>query len=291
MVRRHRLILLDFSQIVLANISVLVARNEVLEEKMLRHMILNSIRSNRKKFKDKYGEMVICCDGANIWRKKVFPYYKANRKKSREASKMDWKYIFEVLDKVRDEIKEHMPYAVVRVEGAEGDDVIATLASEWSIEGINNLNNILIVSGDKDFVQLQKFKNVDQFDPVNKKFVKSFNPERSLRELVIRGDVGDGVPNFLSQDNSLAMGIRQKPIVSKKLAEWLDNDPETFCDEDMLRNFRRNEMMIDLSKTPSEIKTAILQEYSSQTGKNRSKVLKYFVNNSLSNLMDVISEF
>ncbi len=268
-----------------------LTKSDDLEEAMIRHMILNSIRAIYKKFKGEYGELVICCDGPASWRKTYFPYYKANRKKNREQSTLDWKTIFEIIGKVREELKAFMPYRVIHVNSAEGDDVIGVLAAEWSNELINNNNKMLIVSGDKDFGQLQKFPNVDQYDPVKKVFIKIRDPYKTLKEHIIRGDVGDGIPNFLSNDNCLVVGERQKSIMAAKVLDWLDKEASEFCDENMFRNFKRNETLIDLSKIPLELKNNILAAFENDNGRNRSKIMKYFIENKLSNLMDVISDF
>ncbi len=275
----------------LSNLMMSLTKNEEPDEAIVRHMVLNSLRAYNKKFSGDFGELVVCCDGWNFWRKKIFPYYKANRKKDRESSTLDWKKIFTILDNVREEIKEFLPYRVVRVAEAEGDDVIAVLASEWSTELINNNNRMLIVSGDKDFAQLQRYPNVEQYDPVQKKMIVVHDPARKLQEQIIRGDTGDGVPNFLSKDDCLVVGERQKPIRSDKVLEWLGQEPDDFCDEAMLRNYRRNEILIDLSKVPEEVRSDVLRVFEEEKGKNRSKLMKYFVDKRLNNLMDFISDF
>lgn len=285
------MILVDLSQVMLANLMQSLNKNEDPDEMIVRHMVLSSIKSYKKKFGGDFGELVLCCDGFAFWRKKWFPYYKANRKKDREASTLNWKLVFSILNSIRDEVKEFLPYRVIRVDEAEGDDVIGVLASEWSNELINNNNRILIVSGDRDFVQLQKYPNVEQYDPVNKKFVRVDDPYSALKEKILRGDVGDGVPNFLSSDDCLVMGVRQKSIMATKVKEWLKQEPEEFCDEQMLRNYRRNEMLIDLSKRPDFIREKVLYEFDQQFGKKRDKMLKYFVEKKLNNLLDYISEF
>jgi 5'-3' exonuclease len=285
------MILVDLSQVMISNLMMSLTKNEEPDEDMIRHMVLNSLRSYNVKFKNTYGEMVICCDGFSFWRKKWFPYYKANRKKDRDKSVLDWKMIFTYLNNIRDEIQKFLPYRVVRVDDAEGDDVIAILASEWSTELINNNNRILIVSGDKDFGQLQRYPNVEQYDPVNKRKIEVKDPDAQLKEMILRGDVGDGVPNFLSKDDCLVMGVRQKPIQAAKVKDWLKQEPEDFCDEEMLRNYRRNEMLIDLRMVPEPIKKAVLSEFDRESGKNRQQMMKYFVEKRLKTLLDVISDF
>jgi 5'-3' exonuclease len=260
-------------------------KNIKIEEDLVRHMVLNSIRSYKVKFAEKYGNIVIACDDKNYWRKQIYPYYKANRKKDRDASELDWNAIFEVLNKIRDELKEAFPYKVIQVPHAEADDVIATLVKEY-----HNQEKILIMSGDKDFSQLQKFPNVDQYSPVLKKWIKCDNPELFLKEHIIRGDAGDGIPNFLSNDNVFVMSERQSPISSKKLQGWLLHEPEEFCTETMLRNYKRNQMLIDLECIPEDIKKEVLEQFVQQQ-KDRSKLFNYFIQYRLKNLMENINEF
>lgn len=257
-----------------------------LDESMLRHMVLNSIRSNVVKFRSEYGEMVIACDNFNYWRRQLFPYYKANRRKAIEKSELDWKTIFESLNRIRSEIKEFFPYRIIEVETAEADDIIATLSARFS-----NHEKILILSGDKDFVQLQRYKNVSQFDPVRKKKISHADPLAYLKEHILRGDAGDGVPNFLSSDNCLVVGERQKPITKIKLEKWLNLQPEKFCDENMLRNFKRNEQLIDLEKIPVDIKEKIVTMYDNYELNPRNNLYKYFMKNNLKYLLENVGDF
>lgn len=284
------MIILDLNQVMISNLLMNVKTSSEIEEDLVRHMILNSIRAYNKKFSPEYGELVIACDDKNYWRKKLFPYYKANRKKNQEKSTLDWFKIFEILNKIREELKEFFPYRVIQIDSAEADDIIATLVIE-NDNKILTTEKILILSGDKDFIQLHKYANVKQFDPVRKRFITHKNPKSYIKEHIIRGDAGDGIPNFLSPDSCLVTGMRQKPISSKKLEEWLKKDPEEFCDEEMFRNYKRNESLIDLSMIPSEIKEKVVSQYESQDGKKRDKLFNYFVKNRLKNLMEAIGDF
>ena len=281
------MIIVDLNQVMISNLMMQIGshKNIKIEEDLVRHMVLNSIRSYKVKFTEKYGNIVIACDDKNYWRKQIYPYYKANRKKDRDASELDWNAIFEVLNKIRDELKEAFPYKVIQVPHAEADDVIATLVKEY-----HNQEKILIMSGDKDFSQLQKFPNVDQYSPVLKKWIKCDNPELFLKEHIIRGDAGDGIPNFLSNDNVFVMSERQSPISSKKLQGWLLHEPEEFCTETMLRNYKRNQMLIDLECIPEDIKKEVLEQFVQQQ-KDRSKLFNYFIQYRLKNLMENINEF
>lgn len=259
---------------------------EQLDENFLRHMILNSIRGYVKKFSGDYGELVIAADAGNLWRKKEFPYYKALRAKNREESDLDWNSIYASLEKIRNEIKEHFPYRVIHIDTVEADDIIGTLAIKYG-----SSEPVMILSGDKDFIQLQAYPFVKQYNPVHDKPVTHNNPEAYLKEHIIRGDGGDGIPNILSEDNCFMLKIRQKSIFQKKVDEWLKQEPEEFCSPEALRKFYRNEKLIDLSKIPDDIKELIYNEYNNESGKTKKNLLKYFMDNRLKHLLDNISDF
>jgi 5'-3' exonuclease len=288
------MILIDLNQVMISNLMMQVNSNasNPIDENMVRHMVLNSIRMYNVKFKDEYGDIVICCDDKKYWRRDYFPYYKAGRKKDREASPFDWNMIFETLNKVRDEIKEYFPYKVIQVDKTEADDVIATLTHKFGVPLKNSTTEkILILSSDKDFMQLQKFANVEQYSPMGKKFLRTNNPEAFLKEHIIRGDRSDGIPNFMSSDDTFVVEARQKPVTEKKLNKWLEEEPESFCDEVMLRNYKRNELLIDLSKIPTEYQEKILDAYENTPKRGREKLLNYFIQNRMKQLLEHIQEF
>lgn len=283
------MILVDLNQVLISNLMQQINSNPKikLDEDLIRHMVLNSLRSYTKQFKQKYGSIVICCDSKKYWRREVFPFYKSNRKKDRDASALDWTSIFEILNKIRDELKEYFPGRVIEVEGAEADDIIGTLAVRASAN-----EEVLILSSDKDFVQLQKYPNVSQYSPILKRYIQTDNPQQYIKEHIIRGDRGDGIPNFLSADNTFALGERQKTINSKKLAEWIAKSPEEFCTNDtMLRGYKRNQMLVDLDYIPENIRTKIVEAYDNAKVGSKQKLMNYFIEKRLRNMIEVLDEF
>jgi len=282
------MIIFDFNQVAIANLMEQIGSSKTaVDESLVRHMILNTIRTYVKKFKVEYGpDVIIACDNKKYWRREIFPYYKANRKKSRESSGHDWNSIFECLNKIRDELREHSPYKVIEVDTAEADDIIAVLAMRNSAT-----EKIMILSSDKDFAQLQKFPNVEQYSPILKKFIKEPLPSAQLKQLVIRGDKSDGIPNILSKDDVFVEGVRQKPITEAKIINWMNQKPEEFCTEEMLRNYNRNEILIDLTRIPENLKQNIIDTYESSKGRTRQEFMNYMVANRLKNLIEVIDEF
>jgi hypothetical protein len=286
-------ILVDFNQIAISNLMISLKMGHIneVEEPMLRHMILNSLRFNRNKFFKKYGELIICCDGRNTWRKDVFPFYKQNRKKTRSASGYDWGKIFDILNTIREELDEHFPYKVIHNDRAEADDIIAILAKQLKTQ------KVLILSGDKDFMQLQKFDNVDQYSPVQKKFLRAKDPKEFLFEHIVRGDVGDGIPNCLSKDATFVTeGARQTPVSQKRLEEWMQAGKVNYKNGDI--GFDRNQRLIDFDYIPEDICDEIFSQYekakplhSEDELAARRGLLNYFVKNRLSKLMENLQEF
>jgi 5'-3' exonuclease len=293
------MIVIDFNQTAISNLMAEVGgRKDIdIDVPLLRHMILNSIRGYNQKFGAKYGEMVIACDNRNYWRRQEFQYYKAGRKKAREESGLDWKLIFEALTMIREELHTYFPYKVIDIDGAEADDVIAVLA-EWSQSNdtetllFTEPKPFLILSGDHDFIQLQKWKNVHQYSPIQKKFIKpDISPEQYIFEHIIKGDKGDGIPNVLSADDSIVTGTRQKSIMQKKMDIWFKDKDQMPQDIEFAKNYERNKMLVSFDHIPVPVKENIIHSYVGQPNKDKSKLLNFFIQNKMKNMMELIEEF
>jgi len=283
------MILIDYSGISIAPIAMGACRWD--DENLIRHMILNTIRMYRTKYGKKYGEVVVIADGGGNWRKDVYPEYKGKRSKSRDKSKIDWDIAFKNIGKVFDELGENFPYKTIRQWGCEADDTIAEIV-KWTQE-FGNYEEVMIISADHDFKQLQKFSNVSQYSNTQKKAVTSNNPRQDQMEHFLSGCSGDGVPNVLSDDRVFVEDRRQTPLSAKKKAALLE-DPKALGDE-VYRNFLRNKKLIDLteeSECPDSVKLEIINTFNSQDrNDNRNKVLKYLINNRCRLLLEHVGEF
>ena len=279
------MIIVDINQIMISNLMVQInGRNAVeLSENLVRHMVLNSLRAHNKKFRKDYGEMVIACDSGKVWRRQAFPNYKAGRKANREKSEHNWELIFDILARVKDEIKTFLPYKVIELETAEADDIIAVLCRRIK-------EKILILSGDKDFIQLHN-ERIRQYNPVLNKFVgKDENPSLYIKEHILRGDRSDGIPNVLSDDNVFIEGRRQIPLSKKKVESWVNEVVPTFTEEQQ-KNYERNRQLIDLNCVPKELEDKINREFENIEVATRDKILNYFITKKLKTLIEVIDEF
>ena len=292
------MILIDYSQVAISNIAVQLAMSKdknILSIPMVRHMILNSIRGYVHRFRNDYpGEVVICVDGPDPWRRDIFEQYKAKRREGRDNDDKDWESVFGLIHTIKEELRDNFPYKVVQLDKVEADDIIATIIKRTCKKWFNE--KYLIISGDKDFQQLQKYPNVFQYSPIQKKFIETDSPQEYIYEHILRGDTSDGIPNFLSPDDTFVNRIKQKPVAKKKLAGWIDslmrgNDPQDFCNEYHYRNYQRNQRLIDFDYIPDDIETDIYNEYEKVTVQSRSKILPYMIKNDLKELIGKIEEF
>lgn len=291
------MILLDLQQSVIAAFMVAMDSGPKggpgavdVEIGIFRHIALNLIRNINVKYRNSYGELVLCADSSSNWRRDVFPFYKANRKKSRDASFIDWDKLFAALDILKDELRDNFPYRFVKVDRCEADDIIGVLARQAT-------GPTLIVSGDGDFGQLHRFAPaVRQYDHVRKREIIE-DPGKSLKHKIIRGDTGDGVPNFLSDDDTLVTeGKRQRPIKATQEEAWLEMTPEEIwaSTKDPVtakRNWERNQTMVDLTKTPDDLVVAIMDKYNVKPTSDRTTVFAYLVQSGLKRLLQDVQDF
>ena len=298
------MIILDYSQIALSNI--LPFQNDIKRQSpaeirnLIRHATLSTIKSYKKRYSKEYGELVIACDGNNYWRRQVFPHYKAMRKVNREKSDLDWKSIFDALAELRQDLIEYFPYKVLHVESAEADDVIACLAKYSQSNGLiqeglfEEPQKVLVVSSDKDFIQLQKYKNVKQWSPMQKKFVTGSQKEVAeyTIEHIVKGDSGDGIPNILSKDDTFILGERQKPFSSKRLPEFYEKGIEACKNDEEKRNYQRNQQMVNFEFIPENLYNNIISSYEATKPKgDKMTIMNYLIKHRCNLLLDDLEEF
>jgi 5'-3' exonuclease len=283
------MIIIDFNGIAIS--SVIVNRIEIKED-MIRHFVLNTIRKYNKQFRKEYGQMVIACDSSS-WRREVFPEYKYRRRNDRkdEKSDIDWTEVFRIINGIREDLAANFPYIVLHEDRCEADDIIGVMAE--STQDFGRGEPVMIVSADKDFIQLQKWNNVKQYSPMTKKFIKEDNPVTYITEHIFKGDSSDGVPNILSPDNTFVDNIRQSPVTKKKIQAWIDgiDDLKSVMDEETYRNYCRNKKLIDLSETPNDLRENIINSYDNTKPAHKMKVLNYLIKNRMKMLIESVEEF
>lgn len=280
------MILIDFSQVIFSEALDFYSKsNEQIEMPLLRHLALSKIMDLKNKFKKYSDEIVICLDGQNYWRKQIFPYYKQQRKLQQEKTKFDWDSFFENFNQLKQEFKDNLPFKIIEVESAEADDIIAVLCFNFA-----KTKDIIIVSSDKDLLQLQAVYNlpIKQYSPYHEKFIDAKSQNYDLFVHIVKGDSSDGIPNILSDDDVfLQKDKRQKPISTKKLDEWRHFGDGTglFCESvEQLEKFNRNQKLIDMRFIPKEIEENIIDAYNNV--QVNSNLFDYMVKHRLRKLLE-----
>lgn len=298
------MIILDYSQVALSNIFQFqsdLKKNKSSSDavNIIRHAILTGIKMYKKKYHSEYGDVVVACDGKEYWRKTLFPYYKANRSKTRAQSDLDWTLIFDTMSKIRDELHNHFPYKVVHLDHIESDDIIATLCKWTQSQGMvdkgmyEEKQPVIVISSDGDFKQLHKYTNVRQWSPIQKKFVQCTNPLQYLNEHVAGGDRGDGIPNILSPDEVFVTeGVRQGKMTSRRLQEFVAHGRGACKTESEQRNWDRNNALINFDMIPSNIEQKIVDTFTSLSPKgDKMSVYNYLVSHRCRLLLEEIEDF
>jgi hypothetical protein len=297
------MILVDYSQVALANFlsfkAELTRGSEAEIINLIRHSTLSTLKYYKKKYGQEYGEMVICCDGRKYWRREFFEHYKAGRKKARDASDLNWTLIFDTLSQLRNDLVENFPYRVLHLDRAEADDIIAVLA-KWTQENgmvqqglVEEPQKVLILSSDGDFIQLQQYDNVTQWSPMQKKYIKANLRElheKKITHIVKAGD--DGIPNILSADDVFVKGERQKPVSAKRLQEFIENGFIACKNDDERRNWYRNSTLVDFNFIPEDIQNSIVDAYlNSKPVKDKMKIMTYLANHRCKLLLEELEDF
>lgn len=297
------MIIIDYSQVSIAAITLF--KNELHKSddevrNIIRHVILSSILTYKKKYGQEYGNVVIACDGRKYWRKGIFPYYKGSRKKNREKSDLNWTLIFDIIAEIKQDLIDYFPYKVVNVQRAEADDVIAVLC-EWTQtnelqEGIfEDPQKVVIISSDGDFLQLQQWDNINQYSPNVKKLLHLNKRELHEKKIthIVKGDSGDGIPSILNKDDVLITeGIRQTPVSAKRLAEFIEQGKDACRTDEERRNWDRNEQLVSFDFIPKDIKEEIVNTYLACTSKRDSmRMMNYLMNKKCRLLLDELNNF
>jgi len=297
-IRRAKIILIDFNQV--ATSAVLAFADEIKKKtpseskNIIRHAILNALRSYNLKYRKDYGDMVIACDGNQYWRREFFPPYKALRKKAREESDLDWSFIHECLGEMREDLDKYFPYRVIRHPKAEADDICGILA--MMTQEFGRYEPVVVVTADKDAKQLLKYDNVIQYSPMLKKQIRLTKKELRewMTEHIVKGDGGDGVPSIMSPDDFYLQEDRgrQKPISSKRLEEFVERGIDACRDDQERARYQRNRTLVDFELIPDDVRSDVIKMYEDYPVKrDLNEVFNYLVKHRCRNLLDNLQDF
>lgn len=281
------MLLIDLSSIVIPEILQLVTKEKMrLNDDLVRRVTISQIINYRNKYND-YGKVVICADSKNYWRRDIYPYYKQNRKKLREKSKLDWQEFFICFSRIKDELKQ-LTYKYMEIEKMEADDIIAVLTKRYA-----KVEPIMIISADKDLIQLHRHGNVKQFSPQLKKSVEGTDKDYSLLEHIIRGDSSDGIPNILSDDDVFMCETKRQKSIRKAFieeAKKLKNPEMIAPNAIVLDKYNRNRILIDLDQIPQEYRNSVVNSFETKESNfKKVKILNYLIEHKLKNIIEKLN--
>lgn len=163
--------------------------------------------------------VVVVFDGAggSLRRRKLFPEYKDNR---RNMTRLNRFYDFQSLEQEKESIDwqrkilvyllRFLPVTVLCPDNVEADDVLAYLAQVVEQE---HGGHAIIMSTDKDFLQLVNDTGITVWNPVKKKTYNTatvledygFHPHNFLLYRCVTGDASDNIPGV--------MGVKEKTLL------------------------------------------------------------------------------
>jgi len=232
------------------------------------HMSLNTLKSFYRKVQP--DQVAMAFEGADNWRKTYTKsdacvskrIYKANRVK--DDSMIPF---FELIKSFEQLARQHTSLVCLSHPRLEGDDVIAGYAQHFSAKG----DEVIILSGDKDFMQLLDLPGVSLMNPDDgklrgndKKTGERIDPKYFMFEKCIRGDAGDNVMSAYPRVRSTKIEAAFKDEYARTNLfneTWEFSDPSTgekrtFQVGDL---FAENELLMDLSKQPEDIRQLITE--------------------------------
>ena len=237
-----------------------------------KHLVLNNVFSSV--LDKKPNQVVIAVDGKNNWRKEIYNEYKSQRKAARDKSNVDFNVFYPIMEEFINNLEQHFKcFRILRVPRCEADDIIAVLSKRFCKDE-NNL--VELISTDKDFVQLQRYKNFKQYNPIKKMYIKSMNPDKDLEIKILTGDKSDNIPAV-------------KNRVGPKTAEKMINNGLTDLEDPIIKEaYIRNRQLIDFEQIPNDIVESVKKYYDNITiGKvNVNNVWQWLVVEELNKLSD-----
>lgn len=227
------------------------------------HMALMTLKSHYNKVKP--DQVAITFEGANNWRKTYTKseecvskrIYKANRVK--DDSMIPF---FELIKSFEQLVREHTSLVCLSNPVCEGDDLFAAYVEKYTGEG----DEVVGLSGDKDFVQLLKYPNFSLLNPDklgaerNKdKNGDLIDPDYFMFEKAFRGDSGDNVmPAYPRVRATRLKKAYEDPYeLTNMLNEtWKFNEPATGFEREFRVGdlYEENHLLMNLSRQPDWVK-------------------------------------
>lgn len=230
------------------------------------HMALNTLKSHYNRVRP--DQVALCFEGGNNWRKTYTKseecvskrVYKANRVK--DDSMIPF---FELIKAFEGLCREHTSLVCLGNPLCEGDDLFGGYAQKYTAEG----DEVIGLSGDKDFVQLLKLPNFKLLNPDKLgaernigKDGKLIDPNFFMFEKAFRGDPGDNVmPAYPRvRTTRLKKAFSDQYELTNILNEtWKFNEPATGDEREFRVGdlYEENQILMNLERQPDWVRVEI----------------------------------
>lgn len=239
-------------------------------KKCLKQQVMWKLESVEDVVKSNFQAEVDECDEIDIvfamddklshsFRKTLYPEYKAHRALVKRQFQLQpiKDYIVDVIFKELDVEHEH-GYHLVKVEGAEGDDVIATTIMRLR----DNYVGMVLIASDHDFLQIDGLREFDLFGKEAKRDLggEIVSAKDYLVGKILMGDRSDNIQQvFLRCGPKTALKwTKDKDALKKTLKE----------DHSLAARYLLNKKMIDFNSIPQELSDKILESVNAALYKN-----------------------
>lgn len=209
--------------------------------------------------------LTLACDGGNLWRKDIYPEYKANRVAAKEKLPIDWKVFGEVRDEVTEELEKYLPIRVLKLPRIEADDIATVI-----VEKLHKEQDFIAYADDGDWLQNFKYEGYRQAKIRDGYEYKDVDVVKSLQLKILSGDDGDNIPNLVPGKGPVKWG--------KVITECNGNLYKWTKENNLLEAYERNQRLINFDYIPSDIKDSIWKMYTEKTVAkvNHMDLMDYF---------------
>ena len=226
------------------------SKNEIFINKYEKMFLESIIKLVKKKIFDN-SNIIFCMDTPKekLWRMEIQDNYKSGRcdLSLKHNYKTTFDYTYNIM--IPKFIEQNKNINKLRLDEVEADDIIATICMHH--QRLNDTQQIYLVSGDEDFLQLGR----ENLIFINYKKKKPFTltveeAQLALMKKVIYGDPSDCIPSIFPKGKRV-----NKKMMEENLKEFLETNIES------KKQYDKNVLMIDFNNIPTKYFNKIIKLY------------------------------
>jgi len=235
------------------------------------HIALTTVQKYYRQFKPR--KMIMCFDRSS-WRKEYTasekcvsgrPYKGTRRQKMSPTDKLHYEEFLKHLADFENIIREHTSIIALAGPGLEADDLVAGAIQTIRIIDTEPSPEFIVVSADKDLIQLLRYPTVRLINPANgeERTLDEWNGDAELFmfEKCLRGDATDNVQSAyprIRKTRILKAYNDSYERANLMMETWSDPDGKQFVVKHL---FEENKILMDLQHQPNDIRHQIVVSF------------------------------